>query len=94
MMGVHRLMAMLIYGCGLRLQECLGLRIKDIDLEQNLIMIRAGKGDKDRRTVSSHPSCCPTEGIQDGYRKGGYDEASFSAYAEAQFCHASPGKWL
>jgi len=51
MKGVHRLMAMLIYGCGLRLQECLGLRIKDIDLEQNLIMIRAGKGDKDRRTV-------------------------------------------
>lgn len=51
MKGVHRLMAMLIYGCGLRLQECLGLRMKDIDLEQNLIMIRAGKGDKDRRTV-------------------------------------------
>lgn len=48
---IHRLTAMLIYGCGLRLQECLTLRIKDIDLEQNIVIIRAGKGDKDRRTV-------------------------------------------
>ncbi len=49
--GVHRLMAMLIYGCGLRLQEGLTLRIKDVDLEQNTVTIRSGKGDKDRRTV-------------------------------------------
>ncbi|RMG04646.1 MAG: integron integrase, partial [Nitrospirae bacterium] len=49
--GTHRLMAMLIYGCGLRLQECLNLRIKDIDLEKNLVIVRAGKGDKDRRTI-------------------------------------------
>jgi integron integrase len=45
------LMAKLIYGCGLRLQECLRLRIKDIDLEQNVVIVRSGKGDKDRRTV-------------------------------------------
>ncbi|MBW2039050.1 MAG: integron integrase [Deltaproteobacteria bacterium] len=49
--GVSRLMAMLIYGCGLRLQECLRLRIKDIDLEQNVVIVRSGKGAKDRRTV-------------------------------------------
>lgn len=49
--GTRRLMAMLIYGCGLRLQECLRLRIKDIDLEQNVVIIRSGKEDKDRRTV-------------------------------------------
>lgn len=49
--GTHRLMAMLIYGCGLRLQECLRLRIKDLDLEQNTLIVRSGKGDKDRRTV-------------------------------------------
>jgi len=51
MAGIQRLMAMLIYGCGLRLQECLTLRIKDVDLEQNIVIVRAGKGDKDRRTV-------------------------------------------
>lgn len=49
--GTPRLMAMLIYGCGLRLKECLSLRIKDIDLEQNAIIVRSGKGDKDRRTI-------------------------------------------
>ncbi len=51
MTGLQRLMAMLIYGCGLRLQECITLRIKDVDLDQNIIIIRSGKGDKDRRTV-------------------------------------------
>ncbi len=51
MNGVNRLMARLIYGCGLRLQECLQLRIKDVDLEQKIIMVRSGKGEKDRRTV-------------------------------------------
>ena len=49
--GLHRLMAMLTYGCGLRLSECVGLRIKDIDLEQNMVIVRSGKGDEDRRTV-------------------------------------------
>ncbi|MEA1958136.1 MAG: integron integrase [Chloroflexota bacterium] len=51
MSGDHRLMAMLTYGCGLRLNECLELRIKDIDLEQNVILVRSGKGNKDRLTV-------------------------------------------
>ncbi len=51
MSGVHRLMAQLIYGCGLRLTEALRLRIKDIDLEQGTLLVRSGKGDKDRRTV-------------------------------------------
>ena len=42
---------MVIYGGGLRLQECLQLRVKDIDIEQNIVIVRSGKGDKDRRTV-------------------------------------------
>ena len=51
MSGINKLMARLIYGCGLRLQECLQLRIKDVDFEQSLVIIRSGKGDKDRRTM-------------------------------------------
>ena len=47
----HRLMARLTYGCGLRLSECTRLRIKDIDLEQNIVIVRSGKGDEDRITV-------------------------------------------
>jgi integron integrase len=42
---------MLTYGCGLRVTECASLRIKDIDLERGILIVRATKGDKDRRTV-------------------------------------------
>ncbi|WP_155890795.1 integron integrase [Desulfuromonas sp. TF] len=51
MRSTMRLMAMLTYGCGLRLSECLNLRVKDLDLERGLLIVRSGKGDKDRRTV-------------------------------------------
>ncbi len=51
MEGVQRLMVKLIYGSGLRLEECLTLRIKDLDFENNVITVRSGKGNKDRRTV-------------------------------------------
>ena len=46
--GTTGLMLRLIYGAGLRLTECLRLRVKDVDLERELIFVRAGKGDKDR----------------------------------------------
>jgi integron integrase len=49
--GTSKLMAQFIYGCGLRLNEALSLRIKDVDFERNMVIIRSGKGDKDRRTV-------------------------------------------
>ena len=51
MSGRNLLMAKVIYGCGLRLRECLQLRVKDIDFERNAVTIRSGKGDKDRETV-------------------------------------------
>ena len=49
MRGVARLCASLMYGSGLRLSECTELRVKDIDFDRNEIMVRVGKGDKDRR---------------------------------------------
>lgn len=51
MTGAPRLMAMLLYGAGLRLMECCRLRVKDVDFSQNQIVVRAGKGDKDRCTM-------------------------------------------
>lgn len=51
MQGTPQLMARLIYGSGLRLNECLRLRVKDIDFERGCLMVRAGKGDKDRQTL-------------------------------------------
>jgi len=49
--GTPRLMAMLLYGAGLRVLECCCLRVKDLDFDQNQIVVRAGKGDKDRYTM-------------------------------------------
>lgn len=49
--GVHWLMGHLLYGAGLRLMECLRLRVKDIDFSVNHIVVRAGKGNKDRLTM-------------------------------------------
>ena len=51
MHGTHLLMARLLYGSGLRLMECIRLRVKDLDFESNKIYIRAAKGGKDRVTV-------------------------------------------
>jgi len=51
MTGTNLLMARLIYGCGLRLRECVKLRVKDIDFDRNFLIVRSGKGDKDRQTV-------------------------------------------
>jgi site-specific recombinase XerD len=49
--GSQGLMARVLYGCGLRLMECVRLRIKDIDFDQGQIMVRDGKGQKDRVTM-------------------------------------------
>jgi integron integrase len=51
MAGVSQLMAKLLYGSGLRLTECLRLRIKDLDFGSHQIIVRDGKGEKDRATV-------------------------------------------
>jgi integron integrase len=51
MRGTTRLAALLLYGSGMRLLECLTLRVKDIDLARGEIRIRRAKGAKDRVTV-------------------------------------------
>ncbi|MBC2716809.1 MAG: integron integrase, partial [Desulfobacteraceae bacterium] len=47
----HALMAKLLYGCGLRLMECVRLRVKDVDFGQGRIFIRNSKGGKDRTVI-------------------------------------------
>jgi integron integrase len=49
--GTHGLVAALLYGSGLRLMECLRLRVKDVDFTYGQIMVRDGKGEKDRVTM-------------------------------------------
>lgn len=49
--GVQRLIATLLYGSGLRLLECLRVRVKDIDFTRRQLTVREGKGNRDRATV-------------------------------------------
>ena len=49
--GVTWMMASLLYGAGLRLQECLMLRVKDVDFAYRQVLVRNGKGAKDRVTM-------------------------------------------
>jgi integron integrase len=51
MEGVHALIARLLYGTGMRLMECAQLRVKDVDFQRREIVIRQGKGGKDRITM-------------------------------------------
>ena len=47
--GTSKLVATLLYGTGMRLMECLRLRVKDVEFGRNLTTVREGKGDRDRR---------------------------------------------
>lgn len=49
--GIHHLMASLLYGAGLRLMECIRLRVKDVDFNYQQLTVRNGKGNKDRITM-------------------------------------------
>lgn len=49
--GVYRLIGFLMYGCGLRLLDAARLRVKDVDFERKCIVVRRGKGQKDRVTM-------------------------------------------
>jgi integron integrase len=55
MQGIESLMARLIYGSGLRISECVSLRVKDLQWDFHSIHVHGGKGDKDRTTVLPAP---------------------------------------
>ena len=52
--GQHKVLASMLYGCGMRLLEGLRLRVKDVDFERNVIIVRDGKGGKDRVVMLPH----------------------------------------
>jgi integron integrase len=51
MWGTSRLMALLVYGSGIRVNECVQLRVQDLDFAQKRLIVRSGKGAKDRTTL-------------------------------------------
>ncbi len=64
--GANKLMGQLLYGSGLRLMECMRLRVKDIDFAQRQIIVRDGKGMKDRATMLPDATIAP---LQDHLRR-------------------------
>ena len=62
MSRVHQLIVKLLYGSGLRITECLRLRVQDVDLEMKALTVRNGKGDKDRITTFPEKLVQPPDG--------------------------------
>ncbi|MCY7282657.1 MAG: tyrosine-type recombinase/integrase, partial [Cyanobacteria bacterium CAN_BIN43] len=54
MTGVELLLAKLLYGTGMRLNEGLGVRVKDVDFDRRVLVVREGKGGKDRVVMLPH----------------------------------------
>jgi integron integrase len=59
--GTHLMMASLLYGAGLRLMECVRLRVKDLDFQYKQITVRDGKGERDRRSILPQPLIEPLQ---------------------------------
>jgi len=67
--GPHRIVAGLLYGGGLRLLEALHLRVQDVDLARREILVRDGKGRRDRRTVLPETLVAPLRAHLDAVRR-------------------------
>lgn len=104
MSGQNRLIATLLYGAGLRLIECLRLRVKDLDWERHQLCVRRGKGRRDRYTTlptSARPAL--TAHIETLHRlhqrdlQAGYRGATLPDALDRKFPSASrawPWQWL
>ncbi|MBL8099959.1 MAG: integron integrase [Anaerolineales bacterium] len=100
MNGTQKLMAKILYGSGLRLMECLRLRVKDIDFGNHQIIVREGKGEKDRFTIlpdsitqdlQSH--LLVVKAIHEKDIKEGFGETSFSYALAKKYPNASK-EWM
>ncbi len=100
MRGLPRLMAQILYGSGLRLTECLRLRVKDLDFGNHQIIVREGKGEKDRFTIlpdsiieDLQSQLLVVRAIHEKDLKQGYGETSLPYGLEKKYRSASK-EWL
>lgn len=94
--GREWLMACLMYGAGLRVMECLRLRVKDVDFGLNQIVVRDGKGQKDRVTPlpaavipALHQQIAEVRRLRDADLADGYGEVSLPFALERKYPNAS-----
>lgn len=84
--GVHHLMASLLYGSGLRLLECVTLRVKDLDLARREIIVRRAKGQKDRAVPLPDKLIDPlTTHLTNGARRHSIDVSSGGGHVVIPF---------
>jgi integrase len=95
MQGTTKLMAQLLYGSGLRLMECLRLRVKDIDFDNHQLIVRDGKGENDRVTVLPDALVAPLKnhlqrvrGVHQKDLDDGYGEVSLPYALDRKYPNA------
>jgi len=76
--GVTGLLARMVYGTGIRLREALSLRVKDLDFDRRVVIVREGKGGKDRRIM-----------LPDGIRVALKEQLQYSRADQAWAWHCS-----
>lgn len=97
--GTYKLIAELLYGAGLRLMEAVRLRVKDLDFASGEVLVRDGKGEKDRRTVLPRPLSEPLRPHLERVRllheqdmREGFGEV-YLPYALARKCPSAAREW-
>ena len=90
--GAKWLMASLLYGSGLRLRECLNLRVKDIDFDYRQILVRDGKGGKDRATMLPASAIEPLRRQLD-YARAMHERDIASGHGDVELPHALARKY-
>lgn len=90
--GVHQVMAQLLYGSGLRLMECVRLRVKDLDFAQRQLVVREGKGAKDRLTMLPDRVLAPLQ-MQLQYVKLLHEQDLRAGYGNVYLPHALDRKY-
>jgi integron integrase len=90
--GVKWLIASLLYGSGLRVLECLRLRVKDVDLSYRQIVVRDGKGEKDRVTMLPEKLISPLQRHLQGVRRL-HERDVRDGYGEVQLPYALARKY-
>jgi integron integrase len=90
--GVHQLMAQLLYGSGLRLMECVRLRVKDLDFAYHQLTVRDGKGEKDRVTILPDTLVAPLKAQMHAARHF-YDADRALGYGTVYLPHALERKF-